>query len=298
MPNELQTSEMPLIDSSASHADVPEGARNSSKLLLSTATGLWREPLMHFCVLGALIFGIDMLLHPPATDNYKDIVVSKALRQSFIDGFDEDKQRVPSAAELQQSIDNWVANEILYREGKALGVDRGDDAIRDRIVFKVQELITSQISVPQPTDDELRGWFASNHAQFDEPERVGFYMTPPTDEAAARRQREDIVAQRESEDLQNQTRAFPARPVDSLNPSFGEGFKDALLTMPLREWNVIQSKEGWHVIRLDSRHPGALARFESVRDEAAKIWVANETRKRAWDAVSRLKSNFQVRYEQ
>jgi hypothetical protein len=50
-------------------------------------------------------------------------------------------------------------------------------------------------------------------------------------------------------------------------------------------------------VRLDSRQPGALASFESVRDEAAKIWHTEETRKRAWEAVKRLKASYQVRYE-
>jgi parvulin-like peptidyl-prolyl isomerase len=68
--------------------------------------------------------------------------------------------------------------------------------------------------------------------------------------------------------------------------------------MPQGQWNVLQSKDGWHVVRLDSRRPGALASFENVRDEAARIWQTEETRKQAWEAVSRLKANYKVRYEQ
>ena len=75
-------------------------------------------------------------MHPPAKDD-KVITVSKAMRQSFIDNFDEDKERVPSDAELEKMIESWVASEILYREGKSLGVDRGDDMIRDRVAFKL-----------------------------------------------------------------------------------------------------------------------------------------------------------------
>jgi hypothetical protein len=263
----------------------------------SAAARLLREPLLHFCVLGGLIFGVDALLHPPAKDN-REVVLTKAMRQAFIDNYDEDKERVPSEIELQRMIDAWVANEILFREGKELGVDRGDDMIRERIIFKVQELIFEQIKVSRPNDNELRAWFASNHAQFDEPERVGFYLTPPSDEATARRQLDDIVAQRESDSLHQQTRIFPARPVDSLAASFGDGFRDVLLGLPMHEWHLIQSKEGWHVVRLDSRRPGALASFENVRNEAAKIWTTDETRKRAFEAVSRLKSSYRVRVEQ
>ncbi|HEV7448407.1 MAG TPA: hypothetical protein VGO18_37915, partial [Steroidobacteraceae bacterium] len=93
------------------------------------ASALWRfvkrEPLVHFAVLGGLIFGADALLHPRVLDGHT-ITVTKALRQSFIDNFDEDKARVPSDAQLKKMIDSWVASEILYREGKALAVDRGD----------------------------------------------------------------------------------------------------------------------------------------------------------------------------
>ena len=249
-----------------------------------------------FLLLGALIFGVDAVLHPPAKDE-KVIVVTKAMRQSFIDNFDEDKERVPSDAELEKMIESWVASEILYREGKMLAVDRGDDMIRDRVAYKLQLLIFDQIHVPQPTEDQLRAWFADNHERFDEPERVGFYLTPPTDEATARQQLEDIQAQRESENLQKQTRAILGRPVASLAASFGEGFRNALLALPLGEWAVLQSKDGWHVARLDSRRAGALSSLESFRDEAARIWHTDETRKLAWEAVTRLKSSYSVRYE-
>jgi PPIC-type PPIASE domain len=298
MSNDALTAPMPSIEGSAGRsADTRPRVAPSPHSLASAARFLSREPLLHFCLLGALIFGVDILLHPPATDD-KVIVVTKAMRQSFVENFDEDKERVPSDAELEKMIESWVASEILYREGKMLAVDRGDDMIRDRVAYKLQLLIFDQIRVPQPTEEQLSAWFADNHERFDEPERVGFYLTLPTDEMTARRQLEDIEAQRESEGLQKQTRAILGRPVVSLAASFGEGFRNALLGLPPGTWSVLQSKDGWHVARLDSRRPGARATLDNVRDEAARIWHTDETRKRAWEAVSRLKASYAVRYEQ
>lgn len=276
--------------------DVARDETRPSRSLVSVLVRLSRDPLLHFALLGALIFGIDAVLHPPAKDE-KVITVTKAMRQSFIDNFDEDKERAPSGDQLQKMIDSWVASEILYREGKTLAVDRGDETIRDRIAYKMQLLIFDQIRVPRPTDERLQAWFAENHARFDEPERVSFYITPPTDQAAAQRQLDDIAQQRESEELQHLTRAVLARPVDSLAAGFGEGFRDQLLAMPEGEWRLLQSKDGWHVARLDSRRPGNLASLDKVRDEAARIWHTEETRKLAWEAVKRLKASYQVRYE-
>src|SRR6267143_1049579 len=250
-PVDISSRRVSPLGGSDSHPAASPGDRGApSRPAVSALSGLWREPLLHFLVLGALIFGADAILHPPAKDD-REIVVTKALRQSFIENFDEDKERTPSSAELEKMIESWVASEILYREGKTLAVDRGDEMIRDRVAYKLQLLIFDQIRVPQPTPDELRAWFAENHERFDEPERVGFYLTLPSDEMTARRQLEDIEAQRESEDVQKQTRAILGRPVASLAASFGEGFRDALLGLPLGTWSVLQSKDGWHVARLD-----------------------------------------------
>jgi hypothetical protein len=287
----------PVVEAETSNTDSSEPLAKPNRFKLPAAVRAFgREPLMHFALLGALIFAIDASLRPPAKDD-KVITVTKAMRQSFIDNFDEDKERVPADSELAKMIDSWIASEILYREGKALGVDRGDDMIRDRVAFKLQLLIFDQVRVAQPTEEQLRAWFAANHERFDEPEEVGFYLTPATDEATARHRLEDIVAQRETEELRNQTRAILGRPVASLSASFGEGFRDALLAMPQGQWSVVQSREGWHVVRLDSRRPGALANFETVREDVAKIWHTEETRKQAWEAVNRLKANYKVQYE-
>src|ERR1700716_3930364 len=185
MPNEIQPPRISSVGGSDPiAADSADRAAYSSRPIISAAARfLWREPLLHFVLLGALIFGFDAVLHPPPKDE-KVITVTKAMRQSFIDNFDEDKSRVPSDAELEKMIESWVASEILYREGKALAVDRGDDMIRDRIAYKLQLLIFDQISVPQPTEEQLRSWFASNHERFDEPERVGVYLTPQHHAAA------------------------------------------------------------------------------------------------------------------
>jgi hypothetical protein len=257
---------------------------------------LRHEPLLHFCIIGAIIFALDAAIHPPPKDD-RVITVTKAMRRTFIENFDEDKTRTPSETELQKMIDSWVASEILYREGKALAVDRGDDMIRDRIAYKLQLLIFDQIQVPQPTEEQLRVWFENNRVRFDEPDRVGFYLTPPTDEATARRHLDDIRAQQESDELQKQTRAILARPVSSLAPAFGEAFRDSLLNSKEGEWTVLQSNEGWHVVRLDSRRAGRSANFEDARDEILRLWRADETRTRAWDAVNRLKASYKVRYE-
>jgi PPIC-type PPIASE domain len=265
-------------------------------LLTAVFSALRREPLIHFCLLGGLIFAIDHVLHPPARDD-KTIVVSRNMQEAFVKGFSEDGDRTPTPEQFNNMIDSWVASEILYREGKALGVDKGDDMIRDRIAFKLQVLLFDQVKLEKPTEDQLRAFFETVRNRFDQPEQVSFLLTPATDEAAARRQLDDIRAEREPPEFRDQTRLFPNRPVESLAQSFGDSFRDQLLSLPIGEWRVVQAKDGWHIARLDAHQAAVPVSFSSVRDEVNRMWGTEETRKRAWAAVQKLKSNYTVKID-
>lgn len=261
---------------------------------------LWRsirrEPLVHFVLLAGIIFGADAVLHPPDR-TARLITVTKAMRETMAANFDEDRERKATPAELNAMIENWVASEILYREGKLLGVDRGDDTIRDRIAFKLQLMIFSQLEAPNPTGAELHAWFEQNRDRFDEPERLSFYLSPPTDEAVARRNLAAIESGEDPDELQHTTRAMIGRPISSIAPVFGDGFRDGLLALPMNRWTVLRSTEGWHTVRLDSRRPGVPARFEDVSDQALKLYQTDAVRARAWEAVKRLRTSYDVRYE-
>lgn len=264
------------------------------------APRLWRslraEPLFHFLLLGGLLFGADAVLHPPDRTE-RVITVTRAMRDAMRANFDEDRERPATDAELNAMVENWVASEILYREGKLLGVDRGDDVIRDRVAYKMQLMIFSGLDAPLATEPVLRAWFAENRARFDEPERVSFYLGPPSDEATARAHLAAVLAGQDPAELQRTTRAIIGRPVPSLSASFDDAFRDGLLALPLGQWSVLESREGWHLVRLDSRRPGEPAKFEDNQDEIVKVWQTDSTRRRAWEAVQRLRASYDVRIE-
>ena len=63
---------------------------------------------------------------------------------------------------------------MLYREGLALQVDKGDTAIRERVIFKALSVIDSNVKLPPVDDDVLRDWFESHRDKYDEPRALRF----------------------------------------------------------------------------------------------------------------------------
>ncbi len=53
----------------------------------------------------------------------------------------------------------WLDNEVLYREGLALQLDKGDTAIRERVIFKALSVIDASVKLPPVDESTLREWF-------------------------------------------------------------------------------------------------------------------------------------------
>jgi hypothetical protein len=96
-----------------------------------------REPLLHFVLIGAVLFGLDHFIAGRADDPHA-IVIDAAVDAEANQTFQSSRGREPTAEELKALRQVWLDNEILYREGVALGLDKGDTAIRERVICKHQ----------------------------------------------------------------------------------------------------------------------------------------------------------------
>ena len=115
---------------------------------------LLREPLLHFLVLGAILFTLYALVDKRGVEAPEKIVVSTSRIANLADGFSRTWRRPPSKEELQNLIENYIRDEVFYRAGRAAGLDRDDVVIRRRVRQKM-EFLAEEISVPEPSESEL-----------------------------------------------------------------------------------------------------------------------------------------------
>ena len=90
-----------------------------------------RDPLVHFLVLGAVMFATYSLLNP-----VDDVADSNQIRITSGDIARFEKiyrklwQRPPTQQELQGLIDAHIKEEVFYREALAMGLDKNDAITR------------------------------------------------------------------------------------------------------------------------------------------------------------------------
>jgi len=128
---------------------------------------IWREPLVHFLLLGAAIFALSQAAGPGGADaagaKDKRIIVTAEKVRLLKGGFVLDNGREPTPAQLQRLIDNFVREEVLVREARAQGLDSDDSIIRRRLVEKMEFAVTEP---PMPADAELEKYLAANPEAF------------------------------------------------------------------------------------------------------------------------------------
>ncbi|MET0657765.1 MAG: peptidylprolyl isomerase [Steroidobacteraceae bacterium] len=253
---------------------------SSLRLKLSSQTSRFalprwtREPLLHFVVLGAILFGVDHLIAARQDDPHVILIDGKVDNEARR-VFQASRGREPNADELYALRRVWLDNEVLYREGLALELDKGDKAIRERVIFKALSVIDSNTKLPPHDDAVLREWFERNRARYDEPARYDFQeavLAGNPEEAAVRAFAASLNAGTPG-DEQAGLRIFKDRPRANLEQSYGADFVKALETASPGEWSVVRANGRFRVVRLEQITPPAPADYEHLRNVIRQDWT-------------------------
>jgi len=267
---------------------------------------LLREPLLQFLVLGAALFGLFHFVDGKKAETPDRIVVSSARIANLADGFARTWQRPPGTEELQGLIDDYIRDEVFYREGRAAGLDRDDVIIRRRVRQKM-EFFAEDASVPEPSDAQLTAYLEANPERFRTEDRLTFHQVFLS--AARRATTIDRDSQQVADALAHadatvDTTAlgdpfllgdeFQAMSQSELASVFGDGFAKRISVMDQGRWQgPIPSSFGQHFVYISERLQGALPSLDAVRPAVRREW----SNARQLEAEQKLYASLRERYE-
>jgi hypothetical protein len=267
---------------------------------------LLREPLLQFFVLGAALFGLFHLVDKNKAEAPARIVVSSARIANLADGFARTWQRPPSKEELQGLVDDYIRDEVFYREGRAAGLDRDDVIVRRRVRQKM-EFLAEDISAPEPNEEQLAAYLKANPERFRAEDRLTFHQVFLS---ATRRGRaidddsKQVANALDRADAGVDTTAlgdpfllgeeFQALTQSEVAGIFGEGFAKRISAMEQGRWQgPIASSFGQHFVYVSERMPGSLSPLDAVREAVRREW----SNARRLEAEQKLYGSLRQRYE-
>ena len=255
----------------------------------SWARRLVREPLVHFLLLGGLLFGAWYAFNdqPPISDANR-IVLDEAQVASLAASFQRTWLRLPTDEELAGLVKDRIKEEILYREALALGLDRDDQVIRRRLRQKMEFLSTDLTEPGPPSEAELQAYLDAHSDRFRTSERLSFtqvYLKEDGQEqATALLQR--LAGHPPSElelDQLGDASLLPAT-MQQADPSeigrvFSDAFAATLLAAPLDQWSGPHaSPYGLHLVYVSEHLPAREPPLGEVRAAVEREWQAEQER--------------------
>src|ERR1700732_5319326 len=229
--------------------------RAESRLVL---VRLLREPLLHFLLLGGVLFAVFGRGGSTAGVDDGQIVVSEANIDRLAAGFWRTWHRPPAADELQAQIQDYIREEVLYRSALTLGLDKDDTIIRRRLRQKMEFLFED--TVPPPQEPELRAYFAAHADKFLAQPLISF--------------RQVFVSMNRGGTAEADARQILARLVSTAPGAadggraarVGEDFARAIAQAAPGSWvGPLRSSYGLHLVQVTEVEPATLPLFEDVR---------------------------------
>ncbi|MCV2886974.1 peptidylprolyl isomerase [Ruegeria aquimaris] len=242
------------------------------------------SPLVHFFALGALIFAAYAAVEDETVAlNPDKISLSESEANRLVQNFIATWNRPPTIRELENLMQSWALEEAHVREALILGLDQGDVVIRQRLNQKMKFLAESGAAMLKPDEVMLQTYLDQNPERFTQPARMALeQVVVPRDRDTSK-----LLALLENGadpatlgSASLLPRSFPMTPAPVIDRTFGDGFHEALATLPVGQWQgPVESGYGLHLVRVIERMDAMLPPLSEIRDRVEAEWLAAETKK-------------------
>ena len=272
-----------------------------------------REPLVHFTIVGATLFGISGRMEGPGAEGSDEIVVTQSQMEQLVIGFTRTWGRPPTRQELNGLIEEHIREEVLYREATAMELDRDDTIVRRRMRQKLEFIIGDLAGMKEPpTERELRSYLERNADKYREGPRYSFehiIFNLEKRGASAGSDARAVLARLNGQDGQRIDvdtlgDAFPLPfEFESLSEEetermFGGGLGGSVARTEVGSWaGPFESAYGLHLVLVHERTAGSVPALSRVRDVVLAD-LMSERRQQALEAeYARLRQRYTVMIE-
>lgn len=280
----------------------PVASSNSDQPLLKR---LLREPLLHFLLLGVTLFTVNHYLElgrgGPAPSRQIQLTLDDLRQLDLL--FQSQWRRPPTPEELARLVESKIQEEVLYREGLAMGLDRDDTIVKRRMAQKMRFLAEDVAGASPPTTAELKAWYEKHPDTFAQPARLSFrhvYFSPDRRGGRAHADAVRALTRLGGQPEDSKVAASLADPFmlqdyyadrtpEQLAKEFGPAFAHAVSGLAPGSWQgPVESGYGWHLVFVHSVIPGRVPAFEEIEPDVKTAWLTDQKQQgwqKSYDAM-------------
>ncbi|MCZ6675293.1 MAG: peptidylprolyl isomerase [Verrucomicrobia bacterium] len=270
---------------------------------------IYKQPLLHFLLLGGLLFVLYSWIGDNDDSNQiKEIVITPGRIETLAVTYEKVWQRPPSESELEGLIDNFVIEEIFYREAKAIGLDQDDTIVRRRMRQKMEFITTDLAEQLIPTEEELMDYLEENKESYRIDPVISFnqiYLNPDQHQESIEQDVQNLLTTLNSqihpakiEELGDRimlSTTFENMKLSEIDRLFGTGFGAALTEESTGSWQgPIESGYGLHLVFVSQLVEGRYAKLDEIKESVTRDWTSANTRETNERFVEALKKRYTI----
>jgi hypothetical protein len=263
-----------------------------------------REPMVHFLVVGSVLFLLFGVTRGPTPEGSQRIVVDAGQVAQLTAHFKRIQKRPPTHTELAELIDNHVRDEVHYREALAMGLDQNDPLIRRRMIQKIESFLVDLSADAEPNEHALKQFLKENPDRFRLEPRISFqqvYLKPDKQgklQARAVQVLKELRAGAQPKTLGDPTRIarqFNSSPLSFITRSFGDAFAEDLAKLPPGQWaGPLYSTWGGHLVRVAERKESRLPELAEIRAQVKGGYLVQRRQELREIAYQKLRRDYDV----
>lgn len=288
-----------------------------------------RSPLLHFALLGALLFVAQAVWSPAAPPAVRPTIVvpgsaDAAATDAAVD--DEVLFREALAREFDSSdkvvrarlvrigrflgLGKDAGDEAVEREARALGLQRSDPVIRRHLVEMMRLAAAKPGRQDLPSESALIAYYQQHADRFAQPARIRLthvYLSAERRGADLERDATDLRAALRRGDVKPEAAAQLGDPFvrgaaltltapAQVETVFGAELAAAVGGLPERTWSApLRSPYGLHLVWIAERIAAAPPPFAAVRNRVLHALLNERSESRLHAALQALRAQYDVR---
>ncbi|HUD30765.1 MAG TPA: peptidylprolyl isomerase [Novosphingobium sp.] len=253
-----------------------------------------RDPFVVFLLAAGAIFALYW-----AIAGRKEVIeVPLSVQRSLDDDYSLMTGHQPDAAARAKLVDDYVGNELLFREAVERGMHMTDKATKQRLIDRVRFMISG--APPEPSEDQLIAWYAAHQDLYRAEPWISlrhvFFEKQPGDGGAVLGKLSDggKVAGDEfwmGHDLSKYG-------ISMLRGMFGEAFLETVSRQPEGIWaGPLRSSRGWHYVLVTARGKDQLLPYTQAREQVMQDYQADQTGSAVNREIARLRQDYAIHVE-
>jgi len=265
---------------------------------------IFKEPIVIFLLLGITFYMLNGWITKSAVPEENRIEVTNADVEQLAVQFSQTWMRPATAEEMEGLVNEFVRDEVYYREAMAMGLDKDDKVVRRRMRQKLEIMLNDMTTANVPSDQVLRTYMEENQEIFRQDPIITFeqvYLNadqrPNIDKDAAN-MLVQLKGGTKPENVGDPTMlgyVFRQYTLTDVRRQFGEEFASRLIEITPGTWEgPIYSGLGGHIVQVHEVVAGRMPELAEVRDIVEREWLAERSKELKDETYLKILENYEV----